>query len=93
MYLNDFRIAFVLSLLDKIKQSNIDGLVFDIDIKRKSKCATLSYCSFLHKVTVKSFNPYKDRLYPNPTASVSMVTASNFIAGIVPSEKYYQLIN
>ena len=94
MYLNEFRIETVLRLINIIKKNNTTDLVFNIDIDEKSewKYATLSYCSFLHKVSARYFNP-DEPMYPNPDAKCTLVTSNTFVQNLIPSEAYYKLIS
>ena len=96
MFLNTFNKVDVLTLLEKIKESNVKDLIIVAnninDILFNNDLLTLHYSEDLHKITLEGFNPKKP-LYPNYEAIEKLVPQDKFIEMIKPNKDYYAIIN
>ena len=88
IYLNDFRVKEITSILEEIKSKNINDLLIKSCDLEKVEFAIMVYYPELDRLDIKEFNPINEPMYPNPEAISKIVPKYRFIKMMNPNEEY-----
>lgn len=95
MFLNTFNKEKVIEVFKEIQSKNIKDLVFDSYNWHEittAKFLKINYCNYLHKISIETYDP-NNELFENPSCTCKIAPYDVFIAKLMPSSDYYDLIS
>ena len=88
IYLNDFRVKEIASILEEVKNKDIKDLIIKCCDLENCELARMVYYPELHRLDIDEFDPKENPLYPNPQVISKIVPKNRFIKMMNPNDEY-----